>query len=177
MYRSLPSAKRLLGVAGAALAGTVLGAGSCVSTDIGAPCQVQTKIAAVVDGVDCRQADVSIEAQPQCFRPSLADFQADQVREGGGRDYVAFGVPVCDNLTCVRSQGEPVPAGNGAASGYCSGECINDDDCQSDAGKFECRALVLDDAFLDGLEQSLSPEEYERYLGRIKTAKYCARVR
>lgn len=158
-------------MAGLALASTVLGAGSCVETDIGAPCQVQNNVGTA----ECQ--DRSIEEAPECYRPTLADFADDVGREGGGRDYVAFGVPVCDNLTCVRSQGEPVPDSVGAPSGYCSGECINDDDCGSDEGDFECRALVLDDEFLDGLEQSLTPEEYERYLGRIKTAKYCARVR
>lgn len=177
MYLTLPHPKRLLAMVGLALAGPVLGAGSCVDTDIGAPCQVQTNVGSgtSVGGTPCPSAPP--EEAPECYRPGLADFEDDAVREGGGRDYVAFGVAVCDNLTCVRSQGEPVPASNGAPSGYCSGECINDDDCVTDHGDFECRALVLDDEFLEGLEQSLTPSEYERYLGRIKTAKYCARSR
>ncbi len=171
MYSTASLAKRLLGPSAVALIATVLGAGSCVDSAVGAPCQVQNNIGTE----ECQ--DRSIEEAPECYRPTLADFLQDQDSSGGGRDYVAFGVAVCDNLTCVRSQGEPLPSSDGAPSGYCSGECINDDDCASDHGDFECRALVLDDEFLEGLEQSLTPEEYERYLGRIKTAKYCARAR
>jgi hypothetical protein len=169
MYRTAHPAKRYFPAILLSLAGTVLGAGSCVETDIGAPCQVQNNIGTEA----CR--DRPIEEAPECYRPSLDDFRDDALLEGGGVDYVAFGVAVCDNLTCVRSQGEPVPDSHGAPSGYCSGECINDDDCSSDLGSFECRSLVLDDDFLESLRESLSEEEVERYLGRIQTAKYCAR--
>jgi hypothetical protein len=164
--RSRPS--RLAAPVVLALAGLLLSAGSCSQSDVGTPCNLEktSNLGGTCEGQDP-------VAHPECWHPNLEDFRQDEAQ--GGKDYLSFGVAGCDNLTCVRTQGEALPSSDAAPDGYCSGECINDDDCQSDAGKFECRALVLDDDFLEGLRATLTPEEYEQYFGRIQTAKYCAR--
>ncbi|WP_050725640.1 adventurous gliding motility lipoprotein CglC [Vulgatibacter incomptus] len=153
------------------LAVLLLSAGSCVDTDIGAPCQLQKdRFDESLPG--CRGVSPDDIAQhPECFHPT-----AGELNQGKAKDYISFGAAECDNLTCVRSRGEPDLASETEPSGYCSGECINDQDCASENGKFSCRALVFDDEFLHYLADTLSPEEYNRYLGRLENSKFCTRA-
>ncbi len=152
--------------------GFFLTAGSCVETDVGAPCNLQKvrldQSLPGCDGVTTEQ----IDDRPECFHPTVADLAA-----GGDKEYVSFGAAECDNLTCVRSAGEALPESEEAPNGTCSGECITDQDCSSDGnGKFVCRELFLDQAFLTQLRENLTEEEYARYFGRIQNTKFCARA-
>jgi hypothetical protein len=151
--------------------GLLLSAGSCVESDVGAPCNLQkVQLDRGLPGCqDATQED--IDSRPGCFHPTLADLAA-----GGDKEYVSFGAAECDNLTCVRSRGQAVPEKEGEPTGYCSGECITNDDCAgSDNGRFVCRELFLDEAFLGQLRENLSDEEYSRFFGRIQNTKFCAR--
>ncbi|HWV38980.1 MAG TPA: adventurous gliding motility lipoprotein CglC [Vulgatibacter sp.] len=168
MHAVLRTASR---VALASTAVLLLTAGSCVDTDIGAPCQIQKdRFDPRLPGCADAEPDQA-DTRPECFHPNIADFED----KGEEKDFISFGAAECDNLTCVRSRGEPLPETEAAPNGFCSGECINDDDCASDLGDFTCRSLVFDDEFLHYLQDTLSPEEYERYLGRIQNAKFCTR--
>lgn len=150
---------------------TFLGAGSCVETDVGAPCNLQkVQLDQRIPGCDGVTSD-DVDTRPECFRPTLADLAA-----GPDKEYVSFGAAECDNLTCVRSAGDPIPDSEDAPNGSCSGECITDQDCASDNGEFVCRELFLDQEFLDSLRESLEPDEYARYFGRIQNTKFCARA-
>ncbi len=153
------------------LVSVLLSAGSCVDTDIGAPCQIQKdRLDPTLPGCADVKAD-QISQRPECFHPTIADLNA-----GKEKDFISFGAAECDNLTCVRSRGEPDLESEATPSGYCSGECINDLDCETEGGgKFACRALVFDDEFLHYLQDTLSAEEYARYLGRVENAKFCTR--
>lgn len=148
----------------------LLSAGTCAETDIGAPCQLQkTRMDPTIAGCEDVQPD-QLNERPECFRPTLEDLEA-----GREKDYISFGVAECDNLTCVRSRGSPLPETEAQPAGACSGECITDADCQGLEPGYVCRELVFDDAFLSSLRDSLSDAEYERYLGRIQNAKFCAK--
>lgn len=145
-------------------------AGSCNETDVGSPCNLQkVRLDPTLPGCADVQPDQQDEA-PECFRPTLQDLE-----DGADKDFISFGVPECDDLTCVRSQGEELPATERDPSGVCSRECIDDSDCESELGDFVCRELVFDQDFLEHLRSALSPEDYERHLGRIENARYCAR--
>lgn len=148
-----------------------LSAGSCVDSDVGAPCSLQ-KVQLDRNLPGCADATPdSVDSRPECFHPTLADLEA-----GRDKEFVSFGVADCDNLTCVRSRGQAVPANEGEPTGHCSSECITDDDCRSEGnGRFVCRELFLDQAFLAQLRENLSEEEYARYFGRIQNTKFCAR--
>jgi len=162
---------------GLAAALLVLAAG-CSDTDIGAPCQIHKDRAdpSLPGCSDVKAED--LEERPECFRPTIEDLQ-----RGGDKDFISFGAAECDNLTCVRSRdstltrAEREPPDERHPTGYCSGECINDKDCESDAGKFICRPLVFDDAFIHHLQDTLSAEEYARYMGRVQNAKFCTRAK
>jgi len=148
-----------------------LGAGSCVETDVGAPCNLQ-KVRLDQNLPGC--ADVTpdqVDEHPECFHPTV-----DDLRAGPDKEYVSFGAAECDNLTCVRSAGDAIPESEDAPNGSCSGECITDQDCSSPEGDFVCRELFLDQAFLTQLRSSLTEEEYARYFGRIQNTKFCARA-
>lgn len=148
----------------------VLGAGTCAENDIGAPCQLQkTRMDPTISGCEDVTQD-ELATRPGCFRPNLEDLEA-----GTEKDFISFGVAECDNLTCVRSRGAPLPPSEADPAGACSGECITDADCQGVEDGYVCRALVFDDEFLGSLRDTLSEEEYERYLGRIQNAKFCAK--
>ena len=148
----------------------LLSAGTCSETDIGAPCQLQkTRMDPTIPGCqDVRPGDLN--TRPECFRPNLADLE-----EGRDKDFISFGVAECDNLICVRSRGSPLPQSEAEPAGICSNECITDADCQGADPGYICRELVFDDDFLRSLRETLSEEEYERHLGRIQNAKFCAR--
>ncbi|WP_373045513.1 adventurous gliding motility lipoprotein CglC [Vulgatibacter sp.] len=155
--------------------GFFLTAGSCVETDVGAPCNLAQNATYVgKNDPNCpSKEEANVEEHRSCFEfsPSREDLAA-----GGDKEYVSFGAAECDNLTCVRSKGEPVPETDEAPNGTCSGECITDQDCSSEDGKFVCRELFLDQAFLTQLRENLTEEEYARYFGRIQNTKFCARA-
>ncbi len=166
---------RVPSLVAACFLGLFLSAGSCVESDVGAPCNLARNARLDTSRAGCADATKDdVNTKPECFEfsPSLADLAA-----GGDKEYVSFGAAECDNLTCVRSKDEPQPASEEAPNGYCSGECINDDDCSSDGdGKFVCRELFLDQEFLAELREDLSDEEYAKYFGRIQNTKFCARA-
>lgn len=148
----------------------LLTAGTCGESDIGSPCQLQkTRLDPTIAGCDGVGED-QVGQRPECFRPVLEDLE-----KGKDKDFISFGAAECDNLTCVRSRGAPLPGSEADPAGACSSECITDVDCQGAQGNFVCRALVFDDEFLSQLKETLSEEEYERHLGRIQNAKFCAR--
>lgn len=148
----------------------LLSAGTCAESDIGAPCQLQkTRMDPTISGCEDVQQDQILQ-RPECFRPNLEDLEA-----GNEKDFISFGVAECDNLTCVRSRGSALPKSEAEPAGACSGECITDADCQGLEKGYVCRELVFDDQFLGSLRETLSDEEYERYLGRIQNAKFCAK--
>jgi hypothetical protein len=159
----------------------LLSAGSCAQTDIGAPCDVP--LSAPDTNLPGCTADAKPSEEPQCFHPDLSSRD---------KDFVAFGATDCDNLVCVRSRCSlPADAPDREAAcakalptasptGICSAECITNDDCRTGeglTGTYACRSLVLDQKFLEDLRQNLSPQEYEKYFGRIQSAKYCARAK
>lgn len=158
----------------------LLTAGTCAQTDIGAPCDLPPALDLTVAG--CTK-DSRPEENPECFR------ELDLTSRD--KDFVAFGATSCDNLICVRSRctlPDDTPDREAecakllpttSPTGICSAECITDDDCRTGEGlegTYACRSLVLEEDFLEDLRQSLSEEEYERYFGRIQSAKYCARA-
>lgn len=151
----------------------------CTDTDIGAPCKIhKDRPDPTLPGCSDVKVDEA-RTRPECFRPTIEDLRA-----GGDKDFISFGAAECDNLTCLRSRDdtltkeERAPASEGSPTGYCSGECINDQDCKTDGDtKYACRALVFDDEFIHYLQDTLSPEEYSRYLGRMQNSKFCARVK
>lgn len=148
----------------------LLSAGTCAETDIGAPCQLEkTRLDPTIPGCE-NVGPEDVSAHPECFRPNLSDLE-----QGRDKDFISFGVAECDNLICVRSRGSPLPQSEAEPTGACSNECITDADCQGFEPGYVCRELVFDDAFLRSLRDTLSEEEYERYLGRIQNAKFCAR--
>ena len=180
-----------------ALLSSLLGAGSCIETDIGAPCMLvkthpvrgpdASAECVTIIGTDTTVDEDKSRTNPECYHPNRED-----LRGSFDKDFVSFGATECENLTCVRArcpypdpndpgktdqarcENELLPASDADPNGFCSGECITDQDCASEEGSFVCRALVLDDEFLRQLRDSLSPEEYSRYFGRIQNSKFCA---
>lgn len=147
-----------------------LSAGTCADNDVGSPCKLQkVRLDPTIPGCESVGPE-QVDEAPQCFRPTIEDLE-----QGAGKDFISFGAAECDDLTCVRSRGAPLPKSEKDPSGTCSRECIDDRDCETEEGKYVCRALVFDQAFLQHLRASLSPEEYEQHLGRIENARFCAK--
>ena len=87
-------------------------------------------------------------------------------------DYFESGNIGCEDLVCIVS-----PAGTDTkygtcsndACGYCSKPCVPDQDCyKSDTG-LVCQKVVLDDAFLQTLDETTK----QRYLGETRFSSYC----
>lgn len=106
--------------------------------------------------VACQSPDVG---QPCAFNNSIDSI--DPVPA----DYVATGVPVCENLVCIKS-----PQRQGA---YCSKPCVSNSDCfQSDTG-LVCRQLTLDQNAFATLPADVQ-STYAAALGTIGLSSYCA---
>ncbi len=96
-------------------------------------------------------------------------------------DYIALGSAECDDLVCIRTAGSANPENElGMARGYCTAPCIDDLDCQPDfegnEKTLKCTQLLLDQSFLDALEQE-DPQTYEQIFGSGASAKYCIKPR
>jgi hypothetical protein len=84
-------------------------------------------------------------------------------------DFLETGKTECDNLVCIKSP--PLPAGSRVKNNpYCSKPCVATNDCSPSDTGLECRDVVLDEAFINGLP----PEVRAKYLPQILNAKYCA---
>jgi hypothetical protein len=84
-------------------------------------------------------------------------------------DYLETGKTECENLVCIRSP--DAPAGSGVKNNpYCSKPCVSDGDCSQSETGLVCRAVVLNQDFINAL-----PEDVRRkYLGDIGFSNYCA---
>ena len=83
------------------------------------------------------------------------------------KDYVATGVPGCDDFTCVKSAG--------VDQAYCSKRCTGDDVCGGGVSKtLRCRELVLDQAFIEELRNQLGEAKFREVFGDIEFAQFCA---
>ncbi len=83
-------------------------------------------------------------------------------------DYISTGGTDCEDFTCIDTAGDSTGA-------YCSRRCIDNASCQGGPDKtLVCRTLVLDDAFINELRQSLGDQAFKQLFGDIQTAKYCA---
>ena len=58
----------------------------------------------------------------------------------------------------------------GTQCGYCSKPCVSDKDCFKSETGLVCRQMVLDPAFIAGLD----PDTRARYLADIQFSSYCA---
>ena len=88
-------------------------------------------------------------------------------------DYLQTGTTTCDTLICIQSA--PPPAGTKLSfdpnGGYCSKPCVGDSDCSTGDTGLVCRSVILDPAFLAGLD----PKVKTQYLGDIgQFSTYCA---
>jgi hypothetical protein len=88
-------------------------------------------------------------------------------------EYFETGNTACDNLVCIVSPQDP--GGKyydcaGTQCGYCSKPCVSDKDCFKSETGLVCRQIVLDPAFIAGLD----PETRTRYLADIQFSSYCA---
>jgi len=88
-------------------------------------------------------------------------------------EYFETGNAACDNLVCIVSPQAPGARYYdcaGTQCGYCSKPCVSDKDCfQSETG-LVCRQIVLDPAFIAGLD----PVTRAEYLADIQFSSYCA---
>jgi hypothetical protein len=88
-------------------------------------------------------------------------------------EYFENGNAGCDNLVCIvspQAPGDRYYDCAGSQCGYCSKPCVSDKDCfKSDTG-LECRQIILDPAFIAGLD----PATRQSYLADIQFSSYCA---
>jgi hypothetical protein len=88
-------------------------------------------------------------------------------------EYFETGNAACDNLVCIVSPQAPGARYYdcaGAQCGYCSKPCVSDKDCFKSETGLVCRQVVLDPAFLAGLDA----DTRARYLADIQFSSYCA---
>ena len=143
--------RRSLGPIVALLVGGLVlaGAGCGPSNDLGSSCTVEEPV------LDTSTNKVKYVPYPK-----------DQMSPTS--DYISTGGTDCEDFTCIDTAGD----GKGA---YCSRRCIDDASCQGGVDKtLVCRTLVLDDAFINELRQSLGDQAFQQLFGDIQTAKYCA---
>jgi len=121
----------------------------------------------------CQSPDVG----QRCRLP----FRSTQVQgptpESVAGDFLEFGNVGCDNLVCIVS---PATAGSQYATcsgtgndqqcGYCSKPCVSDQDCFKSETGLVCRQMVLDPAFIAGLDEATRAA----YLADIQFSSYCA---
>jgi hypothetical protein len=87
-------------------------------------------------------------------------------------DFFESGNIGCEDLVCIVSPAiadSKYGTCSGDACGYCSKPCVSDQDCyKSDTG-LVCEKVVLDDAFLQTLDETTK----QRYLGETRFSSYC----
>lgn len=128
----------------------VLGAVACVRPDYGRPCEMR-------GGGD---------GGPMSIPKTTCDDTQNRKL-----DLISYANTDCDYLVCVRTLAAP-PGGYQdkgiGCSGYCSGCCIDDSDCETgdEKRKLVCRNLLLDADFIARLDGGLLPPG--------ACARYCA---
>ncbi len=89
-------------------------------------------------------------------------------------DYLETGNTNCDALVCIVSpiqQSSPdYNQCTGSACGYCSKNCVSNQDCFQSKTGLECRQMVLDWEFINSLDDATR----QRYLADIQYSSYCA---
>jgi hypothetical protein len=121
----------------------------------------------------CQSPDVG----QRCRLPSTTGGPAGPTPDTAAGDFLEFGNPGCDNLVCIVS---PTTAGSryntcsgsgtDAQCGYCSKPCVSDQDCFKSETGLVCRQMVLDPAFIAGLDDATRT----KYLADIQFSSYCA---
>jgi hypothetical protein len=93
----------------------------------------------------------------------------------GGGDFFESGNLACDGLVCIVSPAAPntTYGYDTPGKGYCSKACVSNDDCYQSKTGLECRQMVLDPVFLEGLDTVTR----NRYLADIQFSSYCATPR
>jgi hypothetical protein len=136
----------------AALALTAV-AGCKETTDLDAPCRLM---------------------EPADDQGNLKPIMANDSRINPAFDFLSSGNSDCENLVCIRLHGDPskYDDSDGTAHGKCSGTCIDKGDCGEPEKGLDCRALSLDQKFLDDLKKN-DPTTYQQYFGDIAGSLYC----
>lgn len=120
-------------------------AAACQSPDVGAPCTITW-------------GDQGLYPAPTSLSVSA--------------DYIEFNAASgCENLVCIVSPAAPGTryASTEPGLGYCSKACVSNRDCYQSETELECRMIVLDPAYIAGLD----PLTRERYLGDVQYSSYC----
>lgn len=138
-------------------------------------------LAALVGGAVGCQAKTDLAQTCKMTRPD-PDGNTQEIEEAKLSDptidYVALGAAECDDLVCIRSANTDrnPEHENGGGRGYCTRPCIDDADCnpdfQGNEGTLVCARLLLDQAFLDALQES-DPVAYEQAFGSDTASRYC----
>jgi hypothetical protein len=107
-----------------------------------------------------------------CQGPDVG--QACTLRAAGlgpqpGADWFETGNFQCVNPVCIQSYQAPGPS-KVKHNPYCSKACVSNRDCYSGETGLTCRAVVLDQDFLAGLD----PATRQKYLGEVQFSNYCA---
>jgi hypothetical protein len=113
---------------------------------------------------------------------SAVQIRESEINAGLQKDFVSFGSIECEDFVCTRDPAFPRDGGSGAAHGYCSKPCANNDACKTgdDAidknpkTKLVCRALLLDEATLGQICQT-NPADCQTYFGGTSSPFFCAR--
>lgn len=128
---------------------TLLVSTGCVEKDFGTPCTLK--------------------------RPIAGGGSEDFIPDNDSLDYIAMGVPDCEDFTCVDTAGD-TESGGGMAGAYCSRRCLEDAQCRGGADEtLVCRPLNLDPVFIENLRARLGDDEFYRIFGDITYASFCAR--
>jgi hypothetical protein len=121
----------------------------------------------------CQSPDVG----QRCRLPSTANAPPGPTPDSAAGDFLEFGNAGCDNLVCIVSPKTPgsrynTCSGSGADAqcGYCSKPCVSDQDCFKSETGLVCRQMVLDPAFIAGLDEATRT----KYLADIQFSSYCA---
>jgi hypothetical protein len=88
-------------------------------------------------------------------------------------EYFETGNAGCDNLVCIVSPqlpGQRYSDCAGSQCGYCSKPCVSDKDCFKSETGLVCRQVVMDPAFLAGLDAATRAS----YLADLQFSSYCA---
>jgi len=121
----------------------------------------------------CQSPDVG----QRCRLPSRGTPVQGPTPDTAAGDYLEFGNVGCDNLVCIVSPATPGSEYNACSGigadqqcGYCSKPCVSDQDCFRSETGLACRQMVLDPAFIAGLDEATRTA----YLADIQFSSYCA---
>jgi hypothetical protein len=116
-------------------------------------------VAGLVTLMACQGSDVGTPCRLIAATQQLPTNPIDDAKVPA--DFVAFHVPTCDDLICIKSPQRD--------SGYCSRPCVSNSDCSTG---LICRQLTFPETiFLDHPELK---DQYAQYLGSVTASTYCA---